>query len=567
MWPETPAVLIDELKEIQERAGYLPEAEIQEYSARTNTPLYQIEAVASFYPFFRRAPPPRAAVAVCSDLSCHLRGAEALFARLEGLAKGREDVELTRCSCIGLCDQAPAVLWNEHPVTAAALPEDPFAGGLGAQNRADRMDQTDRADPSDRMGGSRVTAGAPPQPFTIDPYAGPGEYRVLARVGADLSADAIVAVFKESGLRGMGGAGFPTGMKWELVRAAPGAPKYVICNADESEPGTFKDRALLEHAPHLVLEGILIAARLVGAAEAIVYLRHEYEASREALARELERARSAGALADSPPVRLFVSAGGYICGEETALLEALEGKRAEPRNKPPFPGTHGLFGRPTLINNVESFALVPAILERGAAWYRSIGVNGGVGPKLLALSGDVRRPGVYEVPLGTPIDAFIEECGGGVSCGRSLKAIMPGGPSSGFLPPSLAGTPLEFRALSQLGSMLGSGAVIALDETRCMLDCALNVVRFFRNESCGKCVPCRAGSQQLVEILTRWQVGKGSREEVELVGELSQAMADASICGLGQIAPMPIVSALKYWPDEILAHALEGRCPAGVCHA
>jgi NADH:ubiquinone oxidoreductase subunit F (NADH-binding) len=310
---------------------------------------------------------------------------------------------------------------------------------------------------------------------------------------------------------------------------------------------------------------MLIAARVVGAVEVILYVRHEYEVPRQAFERELDRARSSGALADLPPVRVFVSPGGYICGEETALLEALEGKRAEPRNKPPFPGTHGLFGRPTLINNVETFALVPAVLARGAEWYRGVGVNGGIGPKMLALSGDVERPGVYEVPLGTAIDDFIEQYGGGVRGGGRLKAIMPGGPSSGFLPASLAGTPLEFRALAQLGSMLGSGAVIALDETRCMLDAALNVVRFFRNESCGKCVPCRAGSQQLVEILARWQAGHGSKTDVALVEELAQAMADASICGLGQIAPAPIVSALKYWPDEIMAHALEGRCPAGVC--
>jgi NADH:ubiquinone oxidoreductase subunit F (NADH-binding) len=536
-------MLIDDLREIQERAGYLPEDELREYADRCRVPLYQIEAVASFYPFFRRTPLAPVEVRVCRDLTCHLRGAGGLRERLERLAAGQPDeVRLDSCSCLGLCDQAPALLWNDHPLAASQLPDHPFAGF--------------------RPSGGATSA---PHASSIDLYGPSDRYAMLRAVQKELAAEQVIEQLKASGLRGMGGAGFPAGTKWELVRAAAGTPKYVICNADESEPGTFKDRALLEHMAHLVLEGVLIAASVVGASEAILYLRHEYEAPREAFERELERARAAGELGESAPVRVFVSPGGYICGEETALLEALEGKRAEPRNKPPFPGTHGLWGKPTLINNVETFALVPAILARGPDWYRSIGMNGGAGPKLLALSGDVERPGVYEVPLGLPIGVFLQEYGGGVPGGRGLKAVMPGGPSSGFLPASMVDTPLEFRALAQAGSMLGSGAVIALDDSRCMLDCALNVVRFFRNESCGKCVPCRAGSQQLVEILTAWQAGDGSRDQVPLVEELSQAMADASICGLGQIAPAPLLSALKHWPEEVLAHAGGGTCPVGVC--
>jgi NADH:ubiquinone oxidoreductase subunit F (NADH-binding)/NADH:ubiquinone oxidoreductase subunit E len=535
-------MLIDDLKAIQARFGYLPANELVDYSERTNVPLYRIEAVASFYPFFRRAAPPSVDVRVCRDLPCHLAGGGALYHRLEEQARlAGGEIEVGTCSCLGLCDRAPALLWNDHPVEGAALTPEPFAG------------------PAPSL------APSPRLSLSLDPYDSHRRYGALRALRESPEPESMLSELKQVGLRGMGGAGFPTGTKWELVRAAPGSPKYVVCNADESEPGTFKDRALLETAPHLVLEGMLIAAEVLGAAEVIVYLRHEYEAPGAALAAELERARAAGVLQGSPPVRIFISPGGYICGEETALLEALEGRRAEPRNKPPFPGTCGLFGRPTLINNVETFALVPPILLRGAAWYRSLGRNGGVGPKLMALSGDVERPGVYEVPLGLTISEFLAGCGGGVAGGRQLKAVMPGGPSSGFLPASMVDTPLEFRALAQVGSMLGSGAVMALDERRCMLDAALNVVRFFRNESCGKCVPCRAGSQQLVEILERWRAGAGKPEEVALVNELARAMVDASICGLGQVAPLPLTSALKYWPDEIMAHVQDGRCPAGVC--
>jgi len=405
--------------------------------------------------------------------------------------------------------------------------------------------------------------------FDLDPYAGPSDYALLQKLeSGDLTPEAVIAALKDAGLRGMGGAGFPTGVKWDLVRQETATPKYVICNADESEPGTFKDRDLLVHAPHLVWEGMLVACAVVGASEGILYLRHEYGDARASLERELTRAREAGIFPAgpggpaAPTLRLFESPGGYICGEETALLEALEDRRAEPRNKPPFPTTDGFRGQPTVINNVETFALATAILSRGAEWYQSIGVNGGVGPKLLALSGDVRRPGVYEVPLGLPIGDFLHDYGGGAT--RPLKAIAPGGASSGFLPASLAETPLEFRALQELGSMLGSGAVVAIGEGRCMLDLALNVCRFFRNESCGKCVPCRLGTEKLVHLLEGWRRGRSRREDIALIEELAAGMADASICGLGQIAPAPFTSALKHFPEEILAHA-EGVCPEGVC--
>jgi NADH:ubiquinone oxidoreductase subunit F (NADH-binding)/NADH:ubiquinone oxidoreductase subunit E len=536
-------MLIDDLKEIQNRCGYLPDEEIQAYADRTNTPLYQIQAVASFYPHFRRTAPPRAEVLVCTDLVCHMRGAGALVDRFHTLGRPADELEVHTCSCLGQCDAAPAVLVNNVPV-----------------RHADSWDAAALIDSPPTLVLPEV------QRFNVDPYEGTPDYTVWrSLLTGERAADAVVAALKESGLRGMGGAGFPTGIKWELVRSAAGSVKYVVCNADESEPGTIKDRHILEHAPHLVLEGMLIAAAVIQADEVILYLRHEYPGPRAAFIRELERVRAEGLLDGGPRIRVFDSPGGYICGEETALLEALEGKRAEPRNKPPFPGTHGLWGRPTLINNVETFALATAILARGADWYRSQGKNGGVGPKFLGLSGDVKRPGVYEVPLGLTLREFIDEYGGGMLDGQELYAISPGGASSGFLPPSLADTPLEFRALAQAGSMLGSGAVVAIGTGRCILDLALNLVRFFKNESCGKCVPCRVGTEKLVAMLEGWRHGHGSETDLALLDELAPAMADASICGLGQIAPAPLTSALKYRPGEIMAPLREGRCAAGVC--
>lgn len=530
-------MLIDELRIIQEQHGWLPEEEIRAFCERSGTPLYQVQAVASFYPHFHLKPPPAREILVCTDLACRLRGAEEILESLKRAAQNG-DTGVHACSCLGQCDRAPAMLVDGVPAKAGPrLPGEVVEPLPAAAHRLE-----------------------------IDPYAGESSYSALqALVQQKDSAVDLIGRLKESSLRGMGGAGFPAGVKWELVRAAPGDRKFAVCNADESEPGTFKDRHILECAPHLVLEGLLLGAAAVGAREAILYLRHEYPGPRRAFLAELQRARSLNLLPEDLEVRLFDSPGGYICGEEMALLEALEGKRAEPRNKPPFPGTHGLWGCPTLINNVETFALAAAIAVRGSDWFRQQGEGPGIGPKFIGISGDIRRPGVYQTPLGIPLRRFIEDQGGGPPEGRRIKAVCPGGASSGLLPPELLDTPLEFRALSTIGSMLGSGAVIVLDESRCILDTALNLVRFFRNESCGKCVPCRAGSEKLTAIMESWRAGRGSESDLPLVHELAAAMADASICGLGQIAPAPLISALKYWPDEVLGHLAGGPCPAGVC--
>ncbi|MBM4255951.1 MAG: NADH-quinone oxidoreductase subunit NuoF [Deltaproteobacteria bacterium] len=548
--------LISELKAIQDKHGYLPEDELRAFSQRTTTPLYKLQAVASFYPHFRLRPHPQLDVKVCADLSCHIAGAQRVLAGAKQRLGSQTSCEIGTTSCLGRCDQAPAVAIND--TIYAGVTDQRLEALLQAFLQGTAPDA------------SFVQQGS--TTYNIDPYTQPAErFSMLRELLSTQDVARVLQTLKDSGLRGMGGAGFPTGLKWEIVRNATGEQKYVVVNADESEPGTFKDRFLMERFPHLLLEGILLAAYVVGARQAYIFLRHEYPQQEHVLEHALAEAQKAGLIGSpignsgfSCEVELFVSAGGYICGEETALLEALEGKRAEPRNKPPFPGTHGLWGKPTLINNVETLCMVPGILKRGAAWFKSQGRNEN-GLKYLGLSGHVAKPGVYEVPLGLSVAELIDQYGGGISNGKKLKAVSPGGASSGFLPASMSNIALDFQALAQVGSMLGSGAVVALAEGTCMLDAALNVVTFFRNESCGKCVPCRVGSEKIVHILDRATKGQATTTEIDLIGELAETMQLTSICGLGQAAPLPITSVLKYFKEEVMMHLTEKRCSEGVC--
>jgi NADH:ubiquinone oxidoreductase subunit F (NADH-binding) len=469
-------------------------------------------------------------------MSCWLGGGPEACRRAREVAAAVPGVEVHEVSCLGRCDLAPAGAVNEAPV--------PLSDPAPLRRWVEAPD----AAPEPRPPAGRA--------WQADPYPTPGEryglLRELLREDRDAAAMRVLGALRESGLRGMGGAGFPTAAKWELVRNQTRTPRYVICNADESEPGTFKDRALLAELPHLVIEGMALAGLVTGAEHGILFIRHEYGPERRAFARALDEARRLGPLGGALAFDLdiFVSPGGYILGEETALLECLEDRRGEPRNKPPFPGTHGLHGLPTVINNVETLALAVAIVRRGPAWWSARGKEGFAGLKCVALSGHVERPGVYEVAAGTTVRELIA-MGGGVKDGRPLKAFAPGGASSPFLPAALADVPLDFAALAKAGSMLGSGAVVVVAEGTDMTALAANVVRFFRNESCGKCVPCRVGSQKAVELLERVQSGEAGRQELALLPDLGEAMALTSICGLGQVALNPILSALKHWPGEV----------------
>ncbi len=533
--------LIAKLRELQDQHGYLSEAALRELSERERVPLYRLQGLVSFYPHFRTSPPPKLEVAVCRDMSCWLRGGPALTEAVKQKASGIEGCEVHEVSCLGRCDQAPAAAIDHHFVPLRSLAE------ARAASWVDIARQPAAADAA--------------KTWRCDPYSHSDEryalLEELLRLERQTAAGRVLAALKDSGLRGMGGAGFPTGTKWELVRKEERTPKYVICNADESEPGTFKDRVILAELPHLVIEGMILAGVVVGAEKGILYIRHEHEPEREAFRRALDDVRQRGLLGHNIrgtpldfDIEVFVSPGGYILGEETALLEALEDKRGEPRNKPPFPGTHGLFGQPTLINNVETLALVPGIVRRGPDWWKAQGKSGFAGLKFMALSGHVEKPGVYEVPVGTTVRELID-LGGGVLGGRPLKAFAPGGASSNFLPAGAVDVPLDFAALAQAGSMLGSGAVVVVAEGTDMLALAANVVRFFRNESCGKCVPCRAGSQHAVQLLEAFQAGHIDRKSLDVLHDLGDTMAQTSICGLGQVALNPILSVMQHWPQEV----------------
>lgn len=555
-------MIFDELRTIQLRHGYLPKAELENLSQRTQTPLYQIHSVASFYPHFHLAPPARAEVLVCADMSCRLNGACELRAELARRFAGTRpgEVQVKDVSCLGRCDRAPAVAINDVIFESVSADQTEHLA-----RRATRGEELHADHPQE----ARVTCAS-------DPYGDSEKYGAVRRLVSTRDFDSVLVVLKEAELRGMGGAGFPTWMKWDLARKQADPVKYVVCNADESEPGTIKDRFILSHLPHLVVEGMIVAGLVTGAKKGILYIRHEYPLQEEIFGEEVRRCQRAGLLGKKIlgselefELEVFVSPGGYICGEESALLEAIEGHRAEPRNKPPFPGQAGLWQKPTVINNVETFANVPQILARGVEWYKSAGANGSRGLKFVGVSGHVERPGVYEVPMGAGIREVIFGNAGGIREGRGLKAFAPSGPSSGYLPASLVDVRLDFKALADTGSMLGSGAIVVCDETTCMLDMALTAVKFYRNESCGKCVPCRMGSQKMVELLTRWTQGKLSEavfcSDLALIEELSQAMSLTSICGLGQIVPAPVASVLKHFRTEIEAHVLQGQCPSGIC--
>src|SRR4051812_1867201 len=482
--------LIPALNAIQRRCGWLPRDELVALAREVRRPLYEIEGLISFYPHFRTTEPKTVQVAVCHDLTCWLHGSDQQIAEAKARYGDDVEVELVEVSCLGRCDIAPAAAVDERPLEFADVDQAVEAARAGTQSDA------------------RAKRGEEPRPN--DPYAaGEERYRVLRRaLTGDLGADAIVATLKESELRGMGGAGFPTAQKWEIVAAQEPTPKYTVCNADESEPGTFKDRQILAEQPHLVLEGMLLGMLVTGSEEGWVFIRHEYGPEEDVLRAEIAALRSEGLLGDDVlgsgrrmQVEIFTSPGGYILGEESALLECMEGHRGEPRNKPPFPGLYGLWGKPTLMNSVETFADVPIVLERGAEWWKEQGVNGATGLKFFAVSGHVERPDVYCVRAGSTTRDLIE-LAGGVPEGREVAAIQPGGASSNFLGPEHLDVPLDWKPLQEAGTMLGSGAVIVMAEGTDLLAAGTNVLRFFRDESCGKCVPCRVGSAKAHAMLS-----------------------------------------------------------------
>ena len=598
-------MIVQELYKIQHRHGYLPRRELEALADHLALPLYRIQEVASFFPHYRTSPPRKLEIQVCRDMSCQLRGADAIQHALSELAATQPsaDVQVSYVSCLGRCDRAPAVRFCQVAV--------PTSSGHGHTTRttlsrsyedlrtlAQTMLEKGTIDhiPHDSDASNAATD---PDRWQMNPYVGLSAEERYASVRQFIAngetveqrqaaADRIIKALETAGLLGMGGAGGRTYKKWSEVREAQGARKYVVCNGDESEPATFKDRELLLRTPHLVLEGVLLAGLLLGATRGYIYIRHEYEEQIEAMEKELEVARQLGVCGNNVlgsgiafPVEVFVSPGGYICGEQTALVQAMEDKRAEPRNRPPELQTNGLWDMPTLLNNVETLAWVPAIvLREDGQWYARQGADSQFkGARFFSISGDVARPGVYEVPIGITLGTLIDEHAGGMRDGQNLKAVALSGPSGGFLPATLplaafppamkekvsaAATEVNVRdleldvALFRKWNLMLGGGIVVYGEHADMVAQARVCSEFYRQESCGKCVPCRIGSTKLAEIATSLQTQQlddaaiqGLRDKSGQVMELATVMRQTAICGLGTVAANPITTLLTHFDREI----------------
>src|SRR5882672_10142202 len=521
--PRRRDLLIEHLHLIQDKYRHLSAAHLAALAAEMQLAQTEVYEVATFYAHFDvvkegEVPPPAITVRVCDSLSCAMAGAETLMAALPG--KLGPEVRVLRAPCMGACDRAPLAAVGHVQVMQAGPDKIAAAVTKGAHPHAY------------------------PTPKDFEGYQREGGYALLkACLAGTRTRDDLIKVVSDAGLRGLGGAGFPTGRKWSLVRAEP-APRLFAVNCDEGEPGTFKDRYYLERDPHRFIEGMLIAAWVVEAPETYLYVRDEYPEVRLLLAQEIAKAERAG-LSPHTRVHLRRGAGAYICGEESAMIESIEGKRGLPRHRPPYVAQIGLFGRPTLEQNVETLFWVRDIVEKGAGWFASYGRRDRKGLRSFSVSGRVRDSGVKLAPAGVSARELIEEYSGGMADGHTFKAYLPGGASGGILPASMADLPLDFGTLEPYGCFVGSHAVVILSDRDDMKAVALNLMKFFEDESCGQCTPCRAGTEKAAKLMAQ-----GPWNEA-LLGELATAMRDASICGLGQAAPNPLVSVLKYFPDEL----------------
>jgi NADH:ubiquinone oxidoreductase subunit F (NADH-binding)/NADH:ubiquinone oxidoreductase subunit E len=520
--PYERALLIEYLHVIQDKEGCLPEGHMQALAETLRIPMAEVYEVATFYAHFDvvadgEPRPPAVTIRVCDSLSCMLAGADQLLSDLQ--REGLPGARVVRAPCIGSCHTAPAAEVGHHHVDHATPAK--------LEELARRRD---------------VHPHMPPFQ-NYEAYAKAGGYTVLRScLSGTRKIEDVIATLSDGGLRGLGGAGFPTGRKWGLVRAEKG-PRLMAVNGDEGEPGTFKDRIYLESEPHKFLEGMLIAAWAVEAEQVFIYMRDEYPAVLKILEAEIPKLEAAG-LAKHTKVRVRRGAGAYICGEESAMIESIEGKRGYPRHRPPYVAQVGIFGRPTLVNNIETLYWVPSILEKGAAWFAGQGRNGAKGLRSYSVSGRVKEPGVVLTAAGSTCRDLIELCGG-MADGHHFKGYLPGGASGGILPAYMADIPLDFGQLEKHGCFVGSHAVVILSDKDDMKAVALNLMRFFEDESCGQCTPCRNGTEKAVKLMSAGDWNP------DLLGDLSQVMADASICGLGQAAPNPVRCVIKYFPEDL----------------
>ena len=502
--------------------------------------------------------------------------------------KNIDNVRVIKTGCFGLCAKGPIVIIRpEDTFYAMVKPEDCeeiIQTHIIEGNKVERLLAKD-------IDGTKVNSlddlnfykkqkrialknCGVVNPEDIDEYLAFDGYQALEKVLTQMSPEEVIEVIKQSGLRGRGGAGFPTGKKWELTRASEGKQKYVVCNADEGDPGAFMDRSILEGDPHSVLEAMAIAAYCIGANKGFIYVRAEYPIAVKRLQIAINQARDYGLLGNhifdtdfNFDIEIRLGAGAFVCGEETALLESIEGKRGQPRVKPPYPAQAGLWGKPTLINNVETYANIAQIILKGSEWYSSIGTENSKGTKVFALGGNVNNIGLVEVPMGTTLREIVYDIGGGIPNGRDFKAAQTGGPSGGCIPKEHLDTPIDYESLKQIGSMMGSGGLIVMDDTKCMVSLAKFYLEFTVSKSCGKCTPCRIGTKRMLEILEKLCNGEGSELDIYKLEKLAVNIQKASICGLGQSAPNPVISTLKYFREEFRQHAIAKECKALECKA
>ena len=532
----------------------------------------------------------RSHVLVCGGTGCHSNHSADIIkefhAQIE--AQGLEkDVQVVQTGCFGLCAVGPVVIvYPEGAFYAKVKVEDVqeiVSEHLAKGRIVERLLHKEEEETEAVMALSetnfykRQTRVALRNcgvinPENIDEYIAYDGYQALIKVLTAMTPQEVIDVISKSGLRGRGGAGFPTGRKWQFTKDAPGDVKYVACNADEGDPGAFMDRSVLEGDPHSVLEAMTIAAYAVGAHQGYIYVRAEYPIAVHRLQVAIGQSREYGLLGDNIlgtgfkfDIDIRLGAGAFVCGEETALMTSIEGNRGEPRPRPPFPAVKGLFGKPTLLNNVETYANIAQIILKGADWFASMGTERSKGTKVFALGGKINNTGLVEIPMGTPLRTVIEDIGGGIPHGKKFKAAQTGGPSGGCIPANLVDIPIDYESLISIGSMMGSGGLIVMDEDNCMVDIAKFFLEFTVDESCGKCTPCRIGTKRLYEMLCKVTEGKATMEDLDKMEELCHYIKDNALCGLGQSAPNPVLSTLKYFREEYEAHVRDKVCPAGVC--
>ena len=534
----------------------------------------------------------RAHVLVCGGTGCTSSGSAQLIERFEQQLQEKgldKEVKVIRTGCFGLCEAGPVVIvYPEGTFYSRVKVEDVdeiVAEHLLKGRKVQRLVYVDHATHESSIQKSLDEIGFYKQqkrvalrncgvidPENIDEYIAFDGYKALAKALTEMTREEVVQEILDSGLRGRGGGGFPTGLKWKFGAASQADQKYIACNADEGDPGAFMDRSLLEGDPHAIIEAMAIGGYAIGANEGYVYVRAEYPIAVQRLQTAIDQAHEYGLLGKnifgtdfSFEMHIRLGAGAFVCGEETALMNSIEGKRGEPRPRPPFPAVKGLFGKPTVLNNVETYANIPQIILKGAKWFRSIGTEKSPGTKVFALGGKINNTGLVEVPMGTPLREVIYDIGGGIPNGKKLKAVQTGGPSGGCIPVDHIDVPIEYDTLIQLGSMMGSGGMIVMDEDNCMVDIARFFLDFTVDESCGKCTPCRIGTRRMLEILERIVEGKGEEGDIEKLQTLAENIKATALCGLGQSAPNPVLSTLKFFRDEYEAHIKEKRCPAHHC--